>query len=302
MDKVTNHDGISRNASAAKTEPKSEILLFNDLDSFSKAVEARAGLALDFASVTGLNTDFLESSEKYLLLNVKDSGSDEPNNLLFLTEDKAFLFAKRHPPQEKAKAFQRVLPRRFGASTILAYLTLDKVLESYKQQLEAFIGAIEELEESFESKKYRDLTFEFLRLNDRLEEFHDLLLKLQERSYKEVQTRYISFDYSVLIAESLSLQDRCQRRFNMLKDLERDNEMRLTTELNKRIEKLNDVVKKLTAITVILMLPTLIASHFGMNFAFMPELKVWWTYPTVIAVQFVLMGVGLFWFRKIDWL
>ena len=301
MDERINHNETGQNETETEKEQKSEILTFVDLGSFTKAVESETSFVIDFASVTGLNTDFLQSSEKYLILNIKDL-EDEPNNLLFLTQDKAFLFAKRQPPQEAFKAFQKVLHRRFGTNTILAFLTLDRVLEGYKKRLEGFISVIKELEEHFESKKYRDLTFEFLQLNDRLEEFHDLLLTLQERSYKEVQTRYISFDYNVLIAESQSLMDRCQRRFNMLRDLERENEMQITNELNRRIEKLNDVVRKLTAITVILTLPTLIASHFGMNFTFMPELRVWWAYPLVVIMQFALMGAGLFWFRKIGWL
>jgi len=50
------------------------------------------------------------------------------------------------------------------------------------------------------------------------------------------------------------------------------------------------------------MLPTLIASHFGMNFQYMPELSVAWAYPAVIAIQVILMGVGLILFRKIGWL
>ncbi len=66
--------------------------------------------------------------------------------------------------------------------------------------------------------------------------------------------------------------------------------------------KLNDAVKKLTALTVILMLPTLIASHFGMNFAFMPELNLWWAYPAVVVFQIVFMGIGFAIFRKIGWL
>jgi len=78
--------------------------------------------------------------------------------------------------------------------------------------------------------------------------------------------------------------------------------MRTTEELNERIVKLNDVVKKLTAITVILMLPTLIASHFGMNFAYMPELKMAWAYPAVIFFQIVFMGIGFLLFRRIGWL
>ena len=78
--------------------------------------------------------------------------------------------------------------------------------------------------------------------------------------------------------------------------------MLATEELNQRIVKLNDVVKKLTAVTVILMLPTLIASHFGMNFVNMPELKSAWGYPSVIISQVLLMGAGIMIFRKIGWL
>lgn len=52
----------------------------------------------------------------------------------------------------------------------------------------------------------------------------------------------------------------------------KDFSIRASEDLNKRILKLNNVVTRLTAVTVIFMLPTLIASHFGMNFQFMPEL------------------------------
>lgn len=88
----------------------------------------------------------------------------------------------------------------------------------------------------------------------------------------------------------------------MLKDVMRDHELQVTMELNRRIERLNDVVKRLTAITVLLMVPTLIASHFGMNFAYMPELKIPWVYPFVVGFQIVIVGVGIYIFRKIGWL
>jgi magnesium transporter len=87
-----------------------------------------------------------------------------------------------------------------------------------------------------------------------------------------------------------------------LRDLRQDFETQTTSDLNSRIVRLNDVVKKLTAITVILMIPNLIASHFGMNFVNMPELQVPWAYPAVIAFQFIFMGMGFWYFHKIDWL
>ena len=276
--------------------------VFDNLDTLAKAVTEATGITFDFTSVTALLSDFLESTEQYLLLNIKSYNGEEADNLLFLTGDKAFLFSKRPPNIEAYKPFAEVCTKSYGRSTVLAFLTLNNVMVNYKKRLEHLINLTKELEQTFDSKMYRDLNFEFEQLNDRLEEFHDLLLRLQETHYKEVETRYISFDYTVLIAESSSLLDRCQRRANVPKELARDNELQVTTELNKRIEKLNDVVKKLTAITVILMLPTLIASHFGMNFAFMPELKIWWAYPAVIGGQVIIMGIGYFLFRKIGWL
>jgi Mg2+ and Co2+ transporter CorA len=288
-----------------KDEPnsqKNEFSLFRGLNAFEKAVEGEASVTFDFDSVIELSNDFLESTDNYMILNIKDTLAEEPNNLLFLTEDKAFLYAKQLPPLERGKPYQAILAKPFGASTVLTFIVLTKVFNSYKQRLESLINEIKGLEQKFDLNKYHDLSLEFERLHDRLEEYGDLVLRLQERCYTQVETEYISFDYRVLIAESNSLQGRYRRRLSMLRDLRQDFETEATTELNHRIARLNDVVKKLTAITVILMIPTLIASHFGMNFALMPELQVPWAYPTVIGVQVALMGAGLYLFHRIGWL
>ncbi|MDO8491732.1 MAG: CorA family divalent cation transporter [Dehalococcoidia bacterium] len=304
MDKNPTHPNREGGqVSATSKAPNGGLQFFDDLASFSQAAETATGIVFDFASLAGLHTNFLgQLGDAYLVLNIKDSDTEEPNNLLLLGEDKALLYSKRPPLHEAQKAFEKVLAKPYGRSTVLAFLTLSKVLASYKQRLESLIGAIRELEQRFDSKKYRDLAFEFERLDDQLEDFHDILLKLQESEYEQVETRHISFDYSVLIAESLSLQGRYRRRIAVLSELARDNEMRSGAELNSRIAKLNDVLKKLTALTIILMMPNLVASHFGMNFVFMPELRMPWAYPAVIISEVVLVATGLVLFRKIGWL
>lgn len=50
----------------------------------------------------------------------------------------------------------------------------------------------------------------------------------------------------------------------------------------------NEIVKRLASWAAILALPTMIASFYGMNFSYMPELKWHYGYPAVLAV----MGVG----------
>lgn len=279
-----------------------ELLLFDDLGSFSQAVQVEAGRTFNFASVIEVSTDFLEVSDQHLILNVKSANGEDPNNLLFVVERRAFLFSKKLPLPAALEPFKGVLNKEFGPSTVLAFLTLQMVLGSYRAKLEALIAPMRKLDEDFDYQSYRTVVAEFERLDDRLEEFHELLLKLEERGVKQVETEHISFDYSVLIAESVSLEGRCRRRLTMVRDLARDHELRASAHLNQRIERLSDVMKRLTAITVILMIPTLIASHFGMNFAYMPELEVRWVYPAVVGFQIFVMGLGAIVFKKIGWL
>jgi magnesium transporter len=105
-----------------------------------------------------------------------------------------------------------------------------------------------------------------------------------------------------MVAESSTLQAMCRRRQNSIKDLRQDHENQTTDEMNKKIVRLNEVVKRLTAITVILMLPTIIESHFGMNFVNMPELKLAWGYGASIGLEVSLMLVAFLLFRKYKWL
>ncbi len=69
--------------------------------------------------------------------------------------------------------------------------------------------------------------------------------------------------------------------------------------------KINDIMKKLTAITLILMPPTLIASIYGMNFDTsvspwnMPELKLPFGYPMALAVIFLAMWLPYIVLKKL---
>jgi magnesium transporter len=63
---------------------------------------------------------------------------------------------------------------------------------------------------------------------------------------------------------------------------------------------LNTVMKQLTLISIILMIPTLIASIFGMNVPNFLE-KVNWAMPAIIILSVVLSALGVLMFRKKQW-
>jgi Mg2+ and Co2+ transporter CorA len=296
------NDIIQTSASGGNLPEKELFHLCPDIASFEEAVVTTTGDDLDLTSVLELTTDFTQVTSQYMLMNIKEYDASNPDNLIFLTEDKIFICSQNAPSVAAVEAFEDVLQRSFGRSTIVAFLVINQILDKHIQKLEVLNRSSRKLEEEFDHEAYRSLSLEFERFSDRIEELQDIIIGLQARRYKYIETQYITFDYRVLIAESQSLQARCRRRLSFIKDLRQDHEMKSTEELNQKIVKMNDILKKLTSITVILMLPTLIASHFGMNFYNMPELRIWWVYPLVIAVQIIIMVVFFFIFRKIDWL
>jgi len=63
---------------------------------------------------------------------------------------------------------------------------------------------------------------------------------------------------------------------------------------------LNIVMKRLTSVSIILMIPTLIASFFGMNLTNSWELSHF-AFATIIIISLCLSFVAFLFFRKIDW-
>lgn len=65
--------------------------------------------------------------------------------------------------------------------------------------------------------------------------------------------------------------------------------------------KLNEIMKTLTIIATIFLPLTFIASIYGMNFEFMPELNSPLGYPIVLGVMAVLGGLMFWWFKRRGW-
>jgi magnesium transporter len=64
----------------------------------------------------------------------------------------------------------------------------------------------------------------------------------------------------------------------------------------------NQVIKIFTVVTVVFMPPTLIASIYGMNFTFMPELQWKVGYPFAIGLMFFSSMIFLWFFKRKKWL
>ena len=64
----------------------------------------------------------------------------------------------------------------------------------------------------------------------------------------------------------------------------------------------NAIMKRLTSVSLILMIPTLIASFYGMNVDVLISPDNRWAFPAIIGVGFTIAAIICLWLRKIRWL
>jgi magnesium transporter len=64
----------------------------------------------------------------------------------------------------------------------------------------------------------------------------------------------------------------------------------------------NEVIKVLTIIATVFMPITFIASLYGMNFRFMPEIYWKWGYPAALLLMGVITAWMVWFFRRRKWI
>ncbi len=119
-------------------------------------------------------------------------------------------------------------------------------------------------------------------------------------------------DLNVLLRKGLLSKDNVDNANDMLEDIK--TLLTHNTFLSERIDFLlnaalgfinieqNKIIKIFSIAAVVLMPPTVIASIFGMNFHFMPELSWPWGYPLSLVLM-VLAGISPYvYFKRKGWL
>jgi magnesium transporter len=64
----------------------------------------------------------------------------------------------------------------------------------------------------------------------------------------------------------------------------------------------NNIIKIMSVAAIVFLPPTVLASIWGMNFKFMPELDEVWGYPLAILIILIAGALPYFYFKRRDWL
>lgn len=143
-----------------------------------------------------------------------------------------------------------------------------------------------------------------------------MLLKISESQDLTMSLREALFDKQRVLSSLLRNEDLMTDNYNRLRIIIKDinsliehanfNFTRLEYLQNSFIGLLNieqnKVIKTFTVVSLVFMPPTLIASIYGMNFKFMPELSSYMGYPTALILMLVSSIIPLAIFKRKKWL
>jgi magnesium transporter len=181
----------------------------------------------------------------------------------------------------------------------LLYTLLDAAVDSYFPVLDTISERIDALEDGvLAGEAERDSLREILFLKRRLLELRRVLAPM-----RDMANALLRRDLPVIGTGTMpyyqDLYDHLVRVLDQL-DLYRDL---LAAILDARLSVvsngLNAIMKRLTAFTVLLMVPTLIAGIYGMNFRAMPEIGWSLGYPFALALMVAsVVAAGLFFWKR----
>lgn len=189
--------------------------------------------------------------------------------------------------------------RETGAD-YLAYLLVDAVIDAYFPVLELLDERMAVLEDDAVAARSQKTLVGVQRLR------HDLLaLRRAVWPIREAIGVLLRDDSPLVAAETRTfLRDAYDHAIQALEIVEALRETSTTVMevyLSAQNQRLNSVMKVLTVIATLFIPLTFIASIYGMNFQFMPELGWRWGYPFALGLMAVTAGIMIAYFRRRGW-
>ena len=184
----------------------------------------------------------------------------------------------------------------------LAYALLDSVVDAYFPVIERQDGRLEAIEVAIlEGNATANVVPELHGVRRCLLELRRAVWPLREAmsSLTRGENRHFSTDVHPYLRD---VADHVVQLLDLLENYREMSASLLELHLSMVNHKLNEVMKLLTVISTIFIPLTFLVGVYGMNFDWMPELRVWWGYPLCILVMLVTAGCMLRWFRKRGWL
>ena len=189
---------------------------------------------------------------------------------------------------------------REAGADYLAYLLLDAVIDAYFPVLESLDERMEQLEDDAllaagegTLQGIQRLRRDLLALRRAVWPVREELAVLQRDD-----SPLLSAETRVFLRDAY---DHAVQALEMVEALRETSTMTMEVYLSAQNQRLNSVMKVLTVIATLFIPLTFIASIYGMNFEFMPELHWRYGYAGTLGVMAIVTVVMILYFRRRGW-
>ena len=190
---------------------------------------------------------------------------------------------------------------REGNPDYLAYALLDLIVDKYFLVLENISDFIELLEDSLIEEGTSEMLTEIYRLKRILLAFRRHIWPLRQVIMK-LQRDIPMFVRDETLVYIRDLYDHIIRVTDHVETYRESITGMLDIYLSRVSNKMNEVMQVLTVISVIFIPMTLMASIYGMNWQWMPELDFYYGYPIFMCVMISVGLIITMYFRRIGWI
>jgi magnesium transporter len=251
----------------------------------------------------------VEFFEKYFLIVLHALSLDQKDELID-SEIHAFaghryLLTLRYAPafdvSEVLGRWDRRPEHTSEGGGFLFYALLDEIVDGYFNVVERFEDLSEDIEDRvFGERPDPDIQEAIFRLKRKVVTFRRLVIPLRE--VLDLIQEQSDFVTPMLVPYYRDVADHVIRTLEFVDTIRDLLTTALEAELSQVSNRMNEVMKTLTSWAAIILVPTLIAGIYGMNFIHMPELNWRFGYAWALGLM-VASGLLLYrMFKRRDWL
>jgi len=203
-----------------------------------------------------------------------------------------------HTAREELESTRKVLEHGPGG---VLYAVIDRVVDEYLAVVDELVVDVDEIEASvFSTERTNDSTRIYV-LKRELAEVRRAVLPLREPVFR------LSSGSVPAVPESATpffrdVADHLARAAETVDSLDALLSTAFDAHLAQISVQQNDDMRKISAGAALIVVPTLIAGIYGMNFKHMPELAWAYGYPYALLLMGAAAGGLWFWFKRSGWL
>ena len=241
---------------------------------------------------------------KGVLLSTEEFSIDFEQISIIVTDKFVFTFKEKiddtlHPVMKRIKN-SKGQARSMGAD-YLGYMVIDTIVDEYFSIQDALDDFIDETEEELLTNPTSRTLATIQHLKRQINNTRRSISPLREllNSLLRSDTGLLQKQTQIYFRD---VHDHILRVYESIENYREMISSLLDIYISSISNKMNEVMKVLTVFASIFIPLTFLAGIYGMNFQYMPELKLKWAYPALWAVFILIPVILLIYFKKKKWL